>query len=187
MARLPPLDPAMLSGRQKELFDKIASGPRGRVAGPFNVLLQCPGVGDPVQELGRCLRFDGALPGHLRELGILITARFWTAQFEWHAHARMAREEGLDTAVIEAIAEDATPVLATPEENAVYNFCRELHGNHAVSDESYTQAVEMLGQEGVIELTVLSGYYTLISMILNTFESPPPDGAAPPLGAASKM
>ncbi len=184
MARLPPLDPAMLSGRQKELFDKIASGPRGRVAGPFNVLLQCPGVVDPVQELGRSLRFDGALPGHLRELGILVAARFWTAQFEWHTHARMAREEGLDTAVIEAIAAGATPPLATPEENAVDDFCRELHGNHAVGDETYTQAVEMLGQEGVIELTVLSGYYTLISMILNTFEIALPDGAAPPLGAA---
>ncbi len=185
MARLPPLDPAMLSGRQKELFDKIASGPRGRVAGPFNVLLQCPGVVDPVQELGRYLRFDGVLPGHLRELAILVAARFWTAQFEWHAHARMAREEGLDAAVIEAIAAGATPPLATPEENAVYNFCRELHGNHALGDDSYAQAVETLGQEGVIELTVLSGYYTLISMILNTFEIPPPDGTAPPLGPAS--
>jgi 4-carboxymuconolactone decarboxylase len=121
----------------------------------------------------------------LRELGILVTARFWTAQFEWYAHARMAREEGLDAAVIEAIAAGTTPSLATPEENAVYNFCRELHGNHAVGDESYTQAVAMLGREGVIELTVLSGYYTLISMILNTFEIAPPDGAAPPLGAAS--
>ena len=187
MARLPPLDPAMLSDLQKEIFDKIASGPRGRVAGPFNVLLQCPSIADQVQELGRCLRFDGVLPGHLRELGILVTARFWTAQFEWHAHARMAREQGLDTAVIEAIAAGATPVLATPEENAVYNFCREPHGNHAVSDDSYTQAVAMLGREGVIELTVLSGYYTMISMILNTFEIAPPDGAAPPLGAGSGM
>ncbi len=185
MARLPPLDPASLSARQKELFDKIASGPRGRVAGPFNVLLQCPGVVDPVQELGRYLRFDGVLPGHLRELAILVAARFWTAQFEWYAHARMAREQGLDTAVIEAIAAGTTPPLATPEENAVYNFCRELHANHALGDKSYTRAVEMLGREGVIELTVLSGYYTLISMILNTFEIAPPDGAAPPLGPAS--
>ncbi len=184
MARLPPLDPATLSGRQKEIFDKIASGPRGRVAGPYNVLLQCPGVADQVQELGRRLRFDGGLPGRLRELAILVTARFWTAQYEWYAHARMAREEGLDAAVIEAIAAGTTPPLASPEENAVYDFCRELHGNHAVSDESYAQAVEMLGQEGVIELTVLSGYYTLISMILNTFEIAPPDGAAPPLGPA---
>jgi 4-carboxymuconolactone decarboxylase len=121
----------------------------------------------------------------LRELAILVAARFWTAQFEWYAHARMAREQGLDAAVIEAIAAGTTPPLATPEENAVYDFCRELHDSHAVRDESYTQAVEMLGQEGVIELTVLSGYYTLISMILNTFEIAPPDGAAPPLGTVS--
>ncbi len=99
----------------------------------------------------------------------------------------MAREQGLDAAVIEAIAAGTAPPLASPEENAVYDFCRELHGNHAVADDSYTQAVEMLGREGVIELTVLSGYYTLISMILNTFEIAPPDGAAPPLGPASGM
>ncbi len=183
MERLPPLDPAKLSDRQKQLFDKIASGPRGGVTGPFNVLLQCPGVGDPVQELGRYLRFDGVLPGPLRELAVLVTARFWTAQFEWHAHARIARDEGVDASVIEAIADGTTPRLATPQENAVYNFCRELHANHMVGDACYTQAVDALGREAVIELTVLAGYYAMISMILNAFEVPLPDGVAPPLGA----
>ena len=186
MARLSPLDPAMLSDRQKEIFDKIASGPRGRVAGPFKVLLQCPGVADQVQELGRCLRFDGVLPGHLRELGILVTARFWTAQFEWHAHARIARDEGLDDAVILAIAEGAAPAPATPEENAVYAFCRELHETHAIGADTYAAAVETLGQEAVIELTVLSGYYTTISMILNVFEVPLPEGVTPPLAPRSE-
>ncbi len=181
MARLPPLDPAALSGGRKALYDKIVGGPRGRVAGPLEAMVQCPAVGDPLQQLGARLRFDGVLPGKLRELAILVAARFWTAQFEWHAHARIARDEGLDQAVIAALAEGAAPALATPEENAVYAFCRELHETHGVAAATYATAVETLGQEAVIELTVLSGYYTTISMILNTFEVPLPEGVAPPL------
>ncbi len=181
MGRLPPLDPAALSGGQKALYDKIVSGPRGRVAGPLEAMVLCPAVGDPLQQLGARLRFDRVLPGKLRELAILVAARFWTAQFEWHAHARIARDEGLDDAVVAAIAEGAAPALATPEENAVYGFCRELHETHGVGAATYAAAVETLGQEAVIELTVLSGYYTTIAMILNTFEVPLPEGVAPPL------
>jgi 4-carboxymuconolactone decarboxylase len=114
-----------------------------------------------------------------------VAARFWTAQFEWHAHARIAREEGLDDAVIAAIAEGAAPALATPEETIVYAFCRELHETRAVGAATYGQAVETLGQEAVIELTVLSGYYTTVSMILNTFEVPLPEGVTPPLAPPS--
>ncbi len=186
MARLPPLNPAALSGGQKALYDKIKSGPRGRVGGPMEVLVGCPSAGDPLQELGGRLRFDGVLPGKLRELAILVAARFWSAQFEWHAHARIAREEGLDEAVIAAIAEGAPPVLASPEETIVYTFCRELHDAHAIGDDTFAKAVEVLGQEAVIELTVLSGYYTTVSMILNTFEVPLPDGVTPPLRPLSR-
>lgn len=181
MARLPPLDPAALNGGQKALYDKIMSGPRGRVAGPLEAMVLCPAAGDPLQELGGRLRFDGVLPGQLRELAILVAARFWTAQFEWHAHARIAREEGLGDSVIAAIAEGAAPPLASPEETVVYAFCRELHETRAVGDETFAEAVDVLGQEAVIELTVLTGYYTTVSMILNTFEVPVPDGATPPL------
>ncbi len=186
MARLPPLNPAALSGGQKALYDKIKSGPRGRVGGPMEVLVCCPTAGDPLQELGGRLRFDGVLPGKLRELAILVAARFWSAQFEWHAHARIAREEGLDEAVIAAIAEGAPPVLASPEETIVYTFCRELHDAHAIGDDTFAKAVEILGQEAVIELTVLSGYYTTVSMILNAFEVPLPDGVTPPLRPLSR-
>ena len=186
MARLPPLNPAALSGGQKALYDKIKSGPRGRVGGPMEVLVCCPTAGDPLQELGGRLRFDGVLPGKLRELAILVAARFWSAQFEWHAHARIAGEEGLGEAVIAAIAEGTPPVLASPEETIVYAFCRELHESRAVGDDTYAKAVEVLGQEAVIELTILSGYYTAISMILNTFEVPLPDGVTPPLQPLSR-
>jgi 4-carboxymuconolactone decarboxylase len=186
MARLPPLNPAALSGGQKALYDKIKSGPRGRVGGPMEVLVCCPTAGDPLQELGGRLRFDGVLPGKLRELAILVAARFWTAQFEWHAHARIAREEGLDDSVIAAIAEGAAPALASPEETIVYTFCHELHDAHAIGDETFSKAIEVLGQEAVIELTVLSGYYTTVSMILNTFEVPLPDGVTPPLRPLSR-
>jgi 4-carboxymuconolactone decarboxylase len=181
MRRLPPLDPAALSAGQKALYDKIVSGPRGRVAGPLEAMVLCAAAGDPLQELGGRLRFDGVLPGKLRELAILVAARFWSAQFEWHAHARIAREEGLDAAVIAAIAEGAAPEFSSPEQAVVYGFCRELHETHAVGDETYARAVELLGQEAVIELTVLCGYYTAVSMILNTFQVPLPEGVAPPL------
>ena len=186
MARLKPLDPAALRGEQKALYDKIVSGPRGRVGGPLEAMVICPAAGDPLQELGGRLRFDGVLPGKLRELAILVAARFWTAQFEWHAHARIAREEGLDEAAITAIAEGAAPALATPEEKAVYAFCRELHETRALGAATYAEAVETLGQEAVIELTVLSGYYTTVSMILNTFEVPLPEGVTPPLAPLPK-
>ncbi len=187
MGRLPPLDPAALSAGQKALYDKIMSGPRGRVAGPLEAMVLCPAAGDPLQDLGGRLRFNGVLPGHLRELAILVAARFWTAQFEWHAHARIAREEGLDDAVIAAIASGAVPTLTTPEENIVYVFCRELHETRSVEADTYGTAVETLGQEAVIELTLLSGYYTTVSMILNTFEVPLPEGVAPPLGTLSEI
>ncbi len=187
MARLPPLDPAALSGGRKALYDRIVSGPRGRVAGPLEAMVLCPTVGDPLQQLGGRLRFEGVLPGKLRELAILVAARFWTAQFEWHAHARIARGEGLEEAVVAAIAEGAAPALATPEENAVYAFCRELHETRAIGAATYAEAVETLGQEAVIELTVLSGYYTTVSMLLNTFEIPLPEGVTPPLRPRSEI
>ena len=179
MPRLPQLDPAALTGRQKEIHDKIASSPRGGVRGPFGVLLHAPGVADPVQALGAYLRFESVLPAKLRELAILITARFWTAQFEWHIHKGFAEKEGLDPAAIDAIATRQTPDFKTSEEKVVYAFVRELHKQHRVSDATYEDAIRVLGREATVELTALAGYYTLISMVLNAFEVAVPEGTAP--------
>ena len=176
MPRLPELDPAKLTTAQKEVFDKITAGPRGGVRGPFAALLHCPGVADHVQAMGIHLRFNGVLPGPLRELAILVTARFWKAEYEWNAHAPIAEKEGIPPAVIDAIAQNRTPEFPAPDQQAVYAFCRELHQNHRVGDAAYGKAVDALGPEAVMELTAVAGYYTLISMVLNTFEVAPPEG-----------
>ena len=178
MPRLPELDPDTLTPEQQRVFDTITNGPRGSVRGPFAALLHCPGVADYVQATGIHLRFDGVLPGVLRELAILTTARFWKAEYEWNSHAPIAEKEGLSPVVIDAIAHNQTPEFPSPDQQAVYAFCRELHGEHHVSDATYDAAVAVLGHEGVVELTVLSGYYTIISMTLNTFQVPSPEGAA---------
>ena len=114
MQRLPKLDPGTLAGRKREVYDTIAGGPRGGVRGPFVALLQCPDIADYVQGLGAHLRFEGALPGPLRELAILMTARFWTAAYEWCAHVTIAEKEGLALEVITAISDKKTPEFHRP-------------------------------------------------------------------------
>jgi len=146
------------------------------VRGPFAKLLHHPGIADHVQAMGIHLRFDGILPGRLRELAILTTARFWKADYEWNSHAPIAEKEGLDPAVIDAIAEEKTPDFPSDEEKTVHAFVTELHRDHQVSDITYAEAVRAFGTEAVVELTALAGYYTLISMVLRTFEVEAPEG-----------
>jgi 4-carboxymuconolactone decarboxylase len=176
MPRLPKLEPIAFSPDQQRVHDNIANGPRGSVRGPFAALLHNPGIAEHVQTMGISLRFNGILPGHLRELAILTTARYWGAEYEWGSHAPIAKKEGLSSAVIKAIAENQQPDFSNDDEKIVYNFCRELHEKHTVSNASYDATTAVLSHEGVVELTVLSGYYTIISMILNTFQVSAPKG-----------
>jgi len=176
MPRLPELDPGALTPEQQQVFDAITNGPRGGVRGPFAALLHHPGVAQHVQAMGIHLRFDGVLPGRLRELAILTTARFWGAEYEWNSHAPIAEKEGLAPGVIDAIAENRTPDFENDDEKTVHAFCRELHREHTVSDATFDDARAVLGHEGVVELTALLGYYTIISMTLNTFQVRTPEG-----------
>ena len=176
MPRLPELDPDTLTPEQQRVFDTITNGPRGSVRGPFAALLHCPGVADYVQATGIHLRFDGVLPGELRELAILTTARFWKADYEWNAHVPFAKKEGLDPAVIDAIGEGKTPDFTDDDEKAVHAFITGLHRDHRVSDAAFDAIKDAFGEEATLELTALAGYYTLMSMVLNTIEVQPPEG-----------
>jgi 4-carboxymuconolactone decarboxylase len=181
MSRLSSFDPNDMTPEQKVVYEKIASGPRGSVRGPFSKLLVNPAVADCAQAMGATLRFSGTLPDNLRELAILVTARHWTAQYEWYAHAPIARKGGLADSIINAIAQRRRPSFTDPNEAAVYEFCNELHEKRDVSDETYNWAEEQLGESGVAELIGLCGFYTLISMTLNVGQVDLPEGEELPL------
>ena len=124
------------------------------------------------------MRFGTAFEPRLAELAILMCARFWTAQYEWYAHARLAREGGLSDAVIDAIANRERPAMAK-DEAAVHDFCQELHRDHNVSDATYQRVIDLFGERGVVELIGISGYYTMVSMTLNVAQIQTPEGETP--------
>ena len=179
MPRLADIDPKNYTADQKAVAAAITAGPRGEVRGPFKMLMHNPKAADAVQRMGAYLRFDGAMDGRLRELAIILTGRHWTAQYEWYAHASIAEKEGLDTAIIDAIANRKRPAFKNKDEEAIYDFVTELNEKHKVSDASYKAATTLLGDAGVVELVMLCGHYTVVSMVLNTFEVEVPGGKKP--------
>ncbi len=179
MSRLPELTPEMMTEAQRHLAEEIASGPRGGVRGPFPWLLRSPGIAGHVQRLGAYIRYESALPGNLRELAILITARFWRAQFEWYAHKPLALKEGVDEAVVAAIEQRRRPRFADHTESAVFDFCTEILVFHEASDEAYQAALDGLGEEQLVDLVSLMGYYSLLAMVMATFQIPVPGGDVP--------
>jgi 4-carboxymuconolactone decarboxylase len=180
MTRFKEIPPETMTEEQRAVCAQMIAGIRGRVPPPFQALLPSPTLCGHAQALGEFLRFQTSLPPRLSELAILVTARFWTAQYEWHVHAQMAEKGGLDPQIIAAIAEHRDPVvLMKDDERAVYGFARMLHEKHKVDDHTYKEAVRQIGARGTVELVGLLGYYTLISMTLNVFEVPVPGGAQP--------
>jgi 4-carboxymuconolactone decarboxylase len=182
-SRFPPLARAAMTPAQTRVADAIVSGPRGGLRGPFQAWLRSPELADRLQKVGEHLRFYSTVPARLNELAILITARAWDAQFEWWAHHRLALEAGLDPAVAADIAEGRRPAALRPDEAVVYDFCTRLRATRRVDDPTLAAAMALLGEQGVIDLIAVCGYYDLVSMTLNVAEVPLPDGVEPPLKA----
>ena len=179
--RFSPLQPERMSSEQKRVADAIQGGPRGGLRGPFNALLRSPELADRFQKVGEYIRFQSSLPARLNELAILIVARKWAAQFEWYAHHQFAMKAGLDPAVAAAIAEGRRPDAMRDDEKVVYAFCTELLDTAQLSDSTYAATVGLVGEQGVIDLIGALGYYSTVSMILNTDRYPLPEGVEPPL------
>ena len=179
--RFKPLTWDRMTAEQKTMTTNLLTGPRRGLGGPFNVLLRSPEMGDLVQKLGEYARFRPDLPAKLRELAIIITARNWTAQFEWNAHRRAAEQAGLAVPIIEAIANRKTPTGMQPDEAIVYNFSTELLETRKVSDPTFKAAVDRFGEKGVVDLIGVMGYYQMVSMLLNVDRYPLANGVQPEL------
>jgi 4-carboxymuconolactone decarboxylase len=179
--RFPPLDKEAMTPAQRDAAEAIASGPRGGLGGPFQTWLRSPDLADRLQKVGEYLRFSSSVPRRLNELAILITARAWDAQYEWYAHHRMAMAAGLDPAVAAELAEGRRPSSMQADEAVVYDFCTELRAMRTVSDATLKAALDLLGEQGVVDLIAVSGYYDIVSMTLNVAEVALPDGLEPPL------
>jgi 4-carboxymuconolactone decarboxylase len=174
--RFKPLTYRDMTPEQKKMFESLISGERRGAGGPFNVLLRSPEMGDLAQKFGASMRFHSSIPPKLNELAIIITARHWTSHYEWYAHRRAAANQGLHPAIIEAIAAGKRPTGMAADEEAVYNFCTELLTNKQVSDATFQAAKDKFGERGVVDLIGVTGYYQLVSMLLNVDRYPLPDG-----------
>ena len=177
--RFKTLTPETMTPEQRRVADSIVKGPRGGMRGPFNALLRSPGLADVAQKLGEHVRFKMTMPAPLRELAILLTARHWTAQYEWYAHNKIAREAGLAAAICDAVADGKRPAPMSADEAIVYDFCSELLATTQMSDATFAKTRERFGEAGVMELTGTCGYYSLVAMVLNVDRQPIPEGAVP--------
>jgi len=174
--RFKPLSYGDMTPPQKKMFESLLSGERRGAGGPFNVLLRSPEMGDLAQQFGASMRFHSSIPPKLNELAIILTAQHWRSNYEWYAHKRAALAAGLSQAIVDAIAAGTRPLGMQPDEETVYNFCTELLTNKQVSDRTFQVAKDKFGERGVVDLIGVSGYYGLVSMLLNVDRYPLPDG-----------
>jgi pimeloyl-ACP methyl ester carboxylesterase/alkylhydroperoxidase family enzyme len=174
--RFAPLSDHDMTPEQKRVADAVASGPRGGLRGPFHALLRSPELADRVRHLGDFVRFESAFPAPLRELAILLVARFWSAHYEWNAHRKHAVAAGLDPAIPAAIETGRRPASLSPDEALVYDFISELLVDKDISDTTYEAATSRFGERAIVELISTAGYYGFVSLVLNAARTPVPEG-----------
>jgi 4-carboxymuconolactone decarboxylase len=179
--RFKPLTYEELTPQQKAMAAHVLAGDRGTLNGPYNVFLRSPEMGDLAQKFGEYTRFHSSVPKKLNEFAIIITARFWNSQYEWFAHRKYAADAGLSPEIIEAVAAGKRPATMKPDEEIVFNFCTEMLDKKQVSDRTFEAAKTILGEQGIVDLVAVMGYYNFVSMTLNLDRYPLPDGAKPEL------
>lgn len=181
--RMPPIPADKMTPAQKQAVDEYKKARGTEVAGPWAVLTRSPELMSRTRMLSDYLRFKSTLPPRLSEFVILMTARLWGQNYEWNAHHPLAIKGGLNPEVAKAVAEGRRPTQMAEDETSVYDLIQELLRNRTVSDATYARAVLKFGEQGVVDAVSISGYYTMIGMLLNTARTPLPGGVAAPLPA----
>jgi 4-carboxymuconolactone decarboxylase len=174
--RLKLLSPDEMSADQKQTYDESIAGKRGKPPAPMMAWLNSPEMARHATRLGEVLRYDTMFPAKLSEIAILVTARHWTSHYEWFAHKRLALAGGMDPKIVDAIRDRRTPHFDDPKAQMIYDVSKSLHEGHGVSKTLYDEAVKVLTERGIVEVIGLCGYYTMVSMTLNTFEFELPEG-----------
>jgi 4-carboxymuconolactone decarboxylase len=175
--RFRPLTYEQMTPSQKELTDQALSGKlEGGTSGAFNVLLRSPETAISLKKFATGLRDHSSVPVKLNEMAILMTVHYWSAQFPWLTHQRLARRAGLAADIVDSIARDEPPPALQSDEAAVYAFCDELLKTRQVADQTFQAAKDALGERGVVEIVATVAYYQLVSMILNVDRYPLPEG-----------
>ncbi len=183
--RIPLFPMPAMNPEQTAVYEAIISGTRGTIVGPLRAALHHPELADKWQQLGELLRFRSNVKARLSELAIVITARHWDSQLEWFIHARVAAEAGIAHATLDKIKTGIRPDLESADEGVVYEFVSELLRLHRVSDATYSRALDLLGIVGVVDLTALVGYYSMVALTLNAHAIPLPEDAPDPLPVAA--
>jgi len=171
--------PEELDAEQRAVYDRIVTGPRGRIQGPLRAALYNAELADRWQALGALLRYRTTLPPRLSELAILVTGRACNSPFEWYAHRIEAEKCGIEPAIIEAILNQQDPPGLSVDDRLIHDYAVELNRYRSVSDRTYRATLQRFGERSVVELTALIGYYTMVAMTLNCHEIPLPEGVAP--------
>ena len=180
--RMPPLPAGKMTDAQRKAADEMIAGPRKGVKGPFVPLLRSPELMDRLQKVGEYLRFQSSLDQRISEFVMLVVSRAWTQHFEWFVHVPLGRKAGISEDTIAALADGRRPSGTSEDEELAYDFCDELLRNKGVSETTYRRAVMRFGENGVIDMLGVAGYFTTVSMIMNVAHSPPPaDESVAPL------
>jgi 4-carboxymuconolactone decarboxylase len=188
-ARLPARRPEELNARQRDVYDAITrgrradgpklfetAGPQGELLGPFAAMVAHPVVGEPLQRLGEALRYETSLPTPAREVVILAVAAHHRSEYEWYAHAAVARHAGIAPDVVEALREGEEPLGVDDATRAAWCLARAQLGRDRFGDADFAAAESALGTTGIVEVTALVGYYSLLAQLIDVFQlTPPPD------------
>ena len=182
MPRLKPITESDLNAEQRAVFDAIQGGPRGNMGlvGPFAVYVRAPGVGNAAQALGAAVRFGTALEENVKEVAICTVGAHFHSKFEFAAHTTLAKKAGVAASIIESLRIGEIPEFSDEREQVAHEVAAQLLVNHRLSDELYAKAARILGDTQLIELVATVGYYSLVSLTLNTFEVPLREGMTDP-------
>ena len=177
--RFTPLSQRDMTLDQQRVAQAVATGPRGGLRGPFHALLRSPELADCVRHLGDYVRFESMVPAPLRELAILLVARFWSAHYEWNAHRKHALAAGLPPSVADAIEAGQRPPKLNGDETLVYDLVAQLLRDKDISDATFAAAKARFGERMIVELIGTVGYYGFVSLVLNADRTPVAEGGKP--------